>query len=1117
MKQYMSEFIAQLSQLNKRCVDLVKQYQNETDSVIKKFETDIKKVCDANDDFISSKISKKREVFKKMQDNLKIMLSGQAFNSHLSVTNIDQYCNQIFNTYCNGIIDLNKITSSPIINQIVEIENSDYSRIIKSLEHSIHTNWEQYNSQSTALENDFRNDLPKHFESMISKYRDAESIKQNCVKKVEELKKATEQQLENLTKDFLTHFPPEKTQNLIESVQKRNNVLLDVIKENNTQTNSSVHIGYVDYPLRNLKLCEYAEIFIYNHYYFLISHTRDQNHATVLSFPYLQEMDDSFNISFDLNENNQNHIVSTVNSIGLRLMSLLPPGKVNFTFIDPITQGETFAMFTRLVDNDDKSNKIINGKIWTTTKDIEDKLKTLTEHIANVIQRYLQGKYSNINEYNVDAEQNAEPYHILLIRDFPASFNENALIYLEKIISTGAKCGVYTLILNNSDYRTNIEDKKLTVLVDNCINNTRKLTCNSSTGTFMGLNYDNKSFELKICSLPNKETIDALIPVLKSNIKNADHIVINFSKIHSQKKQWFSGNCLSELSIPIGIHGANQVQNLVLGSGENHHALIAGQIGSGKSSLLHTIIMSSLIKYPANQLQIFLVDFKRGVEFKVYANYMLENFRVIATESEREFGCSVLAHLDKEQAIRAEKFKRYNVDNLESYCEKSGEIIPRILLIVDEFHVLFSKDSNDNFGKDSATYLEQIIRQGRAFGIHVILASQTVSGISSISHGVWGQIGIRIALKCSKNDARFILGSDNDGIDLLSPDNPGQAIYNSDGGNVVANTLFRVAYIEQDEQEKYLTYISENAPTFDMPEPRIMLSNIEDNIHNPFQKYAQNKKVDFSLNQIIVGESLKVINNLKMVFKRTQNSNLLVVGNDETKARTLFTFAVLSLAIHCKTINKNHIPEKTPIYLFDFAPLEDDYEKDILLELANLLPHYVRYIPYDDSDMAIKEVYQDMIERENSSLNFHDSYMMVYGLQRARNFRSSDVYKQNATYDDFDEFGETPNKTIVAKPYEMFLNILQRGSLVGINSLIWQDNFKVFLNYYADMLDNFDMRIAFTMPDDDSIAFIETSDGSSISENGAIFNYRGNQKFRPYKKPDLTWLKNISDKLENNK
>ena len=42
---------------------------------------------------------------------------------------------------------------------------------------------------------------------------------------------------------------------------------------------------------------------------------------------------------------------------------------------------------------------------------------------------------------------------------------------------------------------------------------------------------------------------------------------------------------------------------------------------------------------------------------------------------------------------------------------------------------------------------------------------------------------------------------------------------------------------------------------------------------------------------------------------------------------------------------------------------------------------------------------------------------------------------------------------------------------VGINTLIWEDNFKLFMNSYADMLPNFDMRVAFTMPDDDSINF----------------------------------------------
>ena len=70
------------------------------------------------------------------------------------------------------------------------------------------------------------------------------------------------------------------------------------------------------------------------------------------------------------------------------------------------------------------------------------------------------------------------------------------------------------------------------------------------------------------------------------------------------------------------------------------------------------------------------------------------------------------------------------------------------------------------------------------------------------------------------------------------------------------------------------------------------------------------------------------------------------------------------------------------------------------------------------------------------------------------------------------------------------------------------------MTHYASMLSSFDMRVAFTMPDEDSINFIEESDGSKIRENSAIYSYNGNQKFRPYKAPSKAWLKKICDKIK---
>lgn len=912
-------------------------------------------------------------------------------------------------------------------------------------------------------------------------------------------------QLKHLCERFCSEFPPE--QFVDEYIRlcslEPSYDHYECVKE----MPENIQLSTLECDVTGWGLSEFTKEFLMKHYYYMFNGNK-------MYIPHCVQFGPEFNYLFKFNGNGRQKVVSDACEMGMRLFMMLPPGKVNFTFIDPISLGESFATFTRLVNIDDRTSEVINGKIWSSPSDIEDKLRIMTDHISNITQRCLQGKYENIFEYNKAAEQNAEAYQIIMLMDFPAGLSDNSLRLLEQISISGPKCGVFAIIYRNESQYSKISERSHP-LVDNIENGFQifNYSNDAKTITYNKGSFKDQRLEWKGIDMPSAERMERIIDTLKTGIKNAEKIVVSFDKIIPPKNEWFKGDCSSELSIPIGVHGANNIQNLTFGIGGGHHALVAGQTGAGKSSLLHTIIMSALIKYPADQLQVFLVDFKRGVEFKIYANYSLENFRVIAIESEREFGCSVLEYLDKEQSRRADKFKRLNVDNVEDYRERSHETLPRIMVIIDEFHVLFSKDTTDSSSKASAAYLEQIIRQGRAFGIHIILASQTMSNIGGINYGVWGQVGVRIALKCPKSDAKFVLGNDNDGVDLLSADNPGQAVYNSDSGNVIANTVFRVAYIDQDEQDTYLKYIAANEPKFGYPETRVMLSNVEDNIYNPLQKFARGEKVSFAENSILVGEPLKLVNNMRMTFKAKHGSNMLVIGNDEQRARTFFTFAVLSLTLHKLYVNNYKTPSKKSIYFFDYAPLEDFYEKDILLELAQMLPDYIRYIPFDEADEAMKELYQDFTHREKGEAPKDDTYMLVYGLQRARNLRSSDVYKKNIRFDDFDEFGETAREQLSVKPYDMFLNLIQKGATVGINALIWEDNFKLFMNSYADMLPNFDMRVAFTMPDDDSINFIEEVDGSKIGENGAIYNYNGNQKFRPYKKPDLDWLTKICKRI----
>ncbi len=96
--------------------------------------------------------------------------------------------------------------------------------------------------------------------------------------------------------------------------------------------------------------------------------------------------------------------------------------------------------------------------------------------------------------------------------------------------------------------------------------------------------------------------------------------------------------------------------------------------------------------YSPEELELYLIDFKKGVEFKDYAIYQLPQARVIAIESEREFGLSVLQRLDNEMAARGEVFRSRGKQDLNGYRADGPEFqLPRILLMIDEFQEFFTK------------------------------------------------------------------------------------------------------------------------------------------------------------------------------------------------------------------------------------------------------------------------------------------------------------------------------------------------------------------------------------------------------------------------------------------
>ncbi|HEU4334655.1 MAG TPA: hypothetical protein VFT32_09195, partial [Candidatus Eisenbacteria bacterium] len=138
--------------------------------------------------------------------------------------------------------------------------------------------------------------------------------------------------------------------------------------------------------------------------------------------------------------------LETLQSAILRILASFPPAKAKFTIVDPVGLGQNFSALMHLADFDES---LVGGRIWTESTHIERKLSEMTEHVEKVIQKYLRNRYASIAEYNPEVGAMAEPYQFLVVADFPSGFTDLALDRLASIVTSGARCGVYTLLLHD--------------------------------------------------------------------------------------------------------------------------------------------------------------------------------------------------------------------------------------------------------------------------------------------------------------------------------------------------------------------------------------------------------------------------------------------------------------------------------------------------------------------------------------------------------------------------------------------------------------------------------------------------------------------------------------------
>lgn len=221
------------------------------------------------------------------------------------------------------------------------------------------------------------------------------------------------------------------------------------------------------------------------------------------------------------------------------------------------------------------------------------------------------------------------------------------------------------------------------------------------------------------------------------------------------------------------------------------HWLVGGRTGSGKTVFLLDVLYGLTARYSPDEMALYLLDFKEGVSFTEFIPTdrdptWVPHARSVGVESDREYGLAVLSELVREMSRRAAAMKQAGVTNLAQLRSTRRDVaLPRILTVIDEFHVLFQ--GNDETAKRAVTLLEEVARKGRSYGIHLILASQSISGIEAFyakGQSVFGQFGMRIAL----SGGGGVLDILNPAADVLPI---GQVIVNNGAGVVTANQRAR--------------------------------------------------------------------------------------------------------------------------------------------------------------------------------------------------------------------------------------------------------------------------------------------------------------------------------------
>ena len=767
-----------------------------------------------------------------------------------------------------------------------------------------------------------------------------------------------------------------------------------------------------------------------------------------------------------------------VNNIIGRLFASSKSGNIQLHMMDVKDLGGTSNIL-----------KILDKHVYSISaraSDVLNELALLDRYVEDVVQNLLYGPYASLEQYNQGKEKQ-EPYHIVVLKDFPFGITPEAAHIIQRILVNGSKAGIHFIFMLNEDYVQRSEDchKIATILhVD-----TPQELFAQTINLIEDSSYD--AITQHYVALDDQQ-LHEVVQYVNAGFEMKKDEILRLTDYMIPKAEWWTKHSASRTDVPFGMSVNKQIQkiNITQESGQNS-AIVIGIPGSGKSVFLHVLIANAMVNYSPRELQMYLLDFS-GVEFDVYARHHLPHARVIAPEAEREFGLSILREIFEEGTRRMSLCREHGVTNIVELKQKNPDlVVPRLLVIIDEFQKIFEIE-NDKISQEANAKIHAIIQEYRKFGINLILATQKLPAKSIVPFDL---IANRVVFKSDPNDFNNLIHWSHSMPQprLLT----GNCVYNNESGAEMSNYLTRSFYINASgELEKLL----DEVVAFGKTHPELM-DNHElrtfrsDELPEFTERILSDRHIEHQDAPrevgVYMGESIAIAPcHVYVPLTKDSNNNILIIGGQPNVAKGIAYHTLLSEVA-------GHNEKSCTVLMMNFMMEDDPMQSLFRSQMFSVISDFCNMEEAkstEDVKDFLEFIKNEIIDarKADSSMPLTHYFINIFEFQRGRMF------------DGVGSRGDMQSDCARLLEY-----ILKNGPMVGVFTVLQVDNLANLsrLGYGAQNM--FCHRIALQMSEQDSDKIVGNQAANRLLVlNRPATNYRGLYynninnsitKFKPYR------------------